>query len=96
MDTDGAEGPGWLARAVRQHQFGLGEHYVADHAAVLFHHEVQLRDEVRMAAILIQHKMLRASGAINVPECLPREVLHLAVIGRGFKSYFHIFLIVQR
>ena len=33
--------------------------------------------------------MLRAAGAIYVPKCLAREVFHLAVVGRGFKSDSH-------
>ena len=90
MDADRTEGPGGFARTVRKHQFGLGEHHMADDLPVFLHHEIQFRDKVRVIAILIQHIMLRASGAIDIPKSLPREILHFAVIGRCFKSDVHI------
>ena len=36
--------------------------------------------------------MLRTAGTIYVPESLSREVFHLTVIGRSFKSYCHLIL----
>ena len=89
MDADGAEGPGGFPSAVRQDQFGLGKHHMADQAPVLFHHEIQFRDEVGVAAIAVQYIMLRASGAIDIPEGLPGEFFHGAVVGRRFKSDLH-------
>ena len=60
-----------------------------DDPAVLLHHEIKLRDEVRITPELIQHIMLRASGAIHVPEGFASEVFNSAIIGRGFESDGH-------
>ena len=46
----------------------------------IFHHKVQLRDEVGIRSILIEHVMLCASRTIDIPECLTRKVLHLTII----------------
>ena len=88
-DADGTEGPGRLAAAVVQHELCLREHHVTHDAAILLHHEVQLRDEIRVAAILVQHEMLGASGTVDVPESLAGQNLHLAVIFRSFESDIH-------
>ena len=89
VHADGAEGPGGLLRALIQDQFGLGEHHMADKTALLLHHEVQFRDEIRIAPVLIQHEVLRAAGAVNIPEGLPREVFHRAVFFGFLQSDFH-------
>ena len=39
-------------------------------------HKVQFRNEIRIAAILIEHKVFRAPRTVNVPECFAGEVLH--------------------
>ena len=60
-----------------------------DNPAVFLHHEVQFRYEVRIAPELVQHIMLRASGAIHVPEGFSGKVFDSAIIGRGFESDGH-------
>ena len=91
MNADGPEGPGWFPRSVGQSQFRLREHDMADKTALLFHHKVQLRDEIRIVPVLIQHKMLRATGAVHIPKGLPREIFHRTVIFGFFKSDCHGF-----
>ena len=68
VDADRTEGPGRFAGAVRQLQAGFREHDMADEPAVFFHNEVQFGDEVRIAAVLVQDKVLRAAGTVYVPE----------------------------
>ena len=89
MDADGAESPGGLARTIWQHQFRLGEHHMAYQPAILLHHEVKLRNEVRIAPVTVEHIMLGTSRAIYIPKSLAGENLHLTVIFRSFKSDFH-------
>ena len=62
---------------------------MADKTALLLHHEVKLRDEIRIAPVLMQDKMLRAAGAINIPEGLPCEVFHRAVFFGFLQSDDH-------
>ena len=62
---------------------------MADQTALLLHHEVQLRDEIRIVPVLMQDKMLRAAGAVHIPEGFPRKVLHRAVFFGFFQSDDH-------
>ena len=89
MDADGAERPGGLARTVRQHQFRLGEHNVANQSVLLLHYKVKLRNEVRVVPVAMQHKVFCASGTINIPESLAGEDLNRTAFFRSFKSDFH-------
>jgi hypothetical protein len=57
---------------------------MADNPVAFLHYKVELWDEVGACSILIEHVMLCASWTIDVPECLTREVLHLAIIFWGF------------
>jgi hypothetical protein len=59
-------------------------------SALLLHHQVQLRDEVGVAAVLVEDVMLGAPGAVDVPECLAGEVLHFAEILGLFGSDIHV------
>jgi hypothetical protein len=47
---------------------------------ILYHHQVKPRDEIGISSILIEHVMLCASWAINIPECLSRKVLYLTIV----------------
>ena len=80
VDADGAESPGRLACAIVENEFGLAEHHMANDVAVLFHHKVEFGDEIGIVPELVEHKMLSASGAVNVPECFAGEVVYLVVI----------------
>ena len=88
MDTDGAESPGGFPDSIGKDQLRLGEHHVADNTTIQLHHEVQLVDEVRVAPELMQYIMLRAAGAVYIPESLAGKFFHSAVIRRRFKSDF--------
>ncbi len=45
-----------------------------------FHHEIQLWNEVGIVSVLVEHIMLCASWAVNVPERLARQVFHLTPV----------------
>lgn len=57
--------------------------------AILLHYKVQLGDEVGIAPVMMKHIMLRAAGAVHVPEGVSGEPLHLTVILRLFQSDGH-------
>ena len=84
VDANGSEGPRGLVCAIVENEFSLGEHDVAYDAPVLFHHEVELGDEVGVVSELVEHEMLGASRTIDVPEGFAREILHLTVIAGLF------------
>ena len=84
MDADGAECPRRTVRAVVEDKFGLGKHDVAHDASVLLHHQIELGDEIGIAAVLVEHVMLGATRTIDVPESLTGKVLHLTVISGLF------------
>jgi hypothetical protein len=48
--------------------------------AVFLHHKVKFRDEVGVGSVLVEHIMLQASRAIDIPKRLAREVLYLSII----------------
>ena len=62
---------------------------MADNLSPFLHHEIQFRNKVRVAAVPVQHIMLRTSGAVHIPKGLAREVLHLTEIGGCFKPDDH-------
>ena len=80
MDADGAESPRREYRSIVKHNLCFGEHHMADDMVILYHHKVQLWDEIRVCSILIEYVMLRASRTLYIPECLSRKVLYLTEI----------------
>ena len=80
MDADGAECPRRVGCSIVQCNLGLREHNMANDAVILFHHKVQLWDEIGICSILIEHVMLCASRTVDVPECLTCKVLNLTII----------------
>ena len=89
MYADGPESPRGEHRPVIQHNLSFGKHHMPDYPAVFLHHQVQLRDKVGIAAVAVQHIVLGASGTIDVPESLARQVLHLAVVVGLLQSNVH-------
>ena len=53
---------------------------------VLFHNEVQFRNEVRIVPIAMEHIMFQTSRPVNIPECLSREILSLSVVSRCLRT----------
>ena len=72
---------------------GAYEHVLADELPVLFHHEVQLRDKIRVIAELMQNIMLQTAGAVDVPERLAYEIFYLMPLFGAFESYCASFFI---
>ena len=62
---------------------------VAYDAAFVFHHQVELGNEVGVVAVLVEHVVFGAAGTVYVPECFAGEVLYFAVVVGGFQSDFH-------
>ena len=62
---------------------------MADNLVVLLHHIVQLRDEVGIAPVLVEHIVFGASWTVDIPERLACEVLYLAIVLRLFESDVH-------
>jgi hypothetical protein len=62
---------------------------MSDNLPVVLHHEVELGDEVGVRTVLVEHKVLGASRAVDVPECFAREVLHLAPVLGLFQADGH-------
>ena len=58
--------------------------------AIDFHHEIELRDEIGVGTEAVEHEMLGAPGAIDIPECLAGEVFHFAVVLRLFEPDCYI------
>lgn len=53
---------------------------------VLFHNEVQFRNEVRIVPIAMEHIMFQTSRPVNISECLSREILSLSVVSRCLRT----------
>ena len=58
--------------------------------AIDFHYEIELRDEIVVGTEAVEHEMLGAPGAIDIPECLAGEVFHFAVVLRLFEPDCYI------
>ena len=58
--------------------------------AIDFHHEIELRDKIGVGTEAVEHEMLGAPGAIDIPECLAGEIFHFAVVLRLFEPDCYI------
>ena len=90
MDADWAESPGGNAAAILQQQLRLRKHDVSDDASILFHYKIQFWNKVGVVSESVEHKMLRASRTINVPERFAGEVFNIAVVLWLLQSDMHI------
>ena len=71
--------------AVDQSKLLLAEQNVAAadqivQLTVQLHHKVQLRHEIRVAAIAMQHIVLCAAGMVNIPKRLAGQVFNVAIV----------------
>ena len=58
--------------------------------AIGFHHEIELRDEIGVGTEAVEHEMLGAPGAIDIPERFAGEIFHFAVVLRLFEPDSYI------
>ena len=60
------------------------QHDLPDELPVPLHHKIQLRHEGGVLPDAVEHIVLPAAGAVDVPERLPGQVFHGPVIVPGF------------
>ena len=65
---------------------------MAHQDTVSLHHEVQFGDEIGIAAVAVKHIVLGTTWLIDVPECLPGEVFHRAVVLFPLKADSYILI----
>ena len=58
--------------------------------AIDFHYEIELRDEIGVGTEAVEHEMLGAHGAIDIPERFAGEIFHFAVVLRLFEPDSYI------
>ena len=57
---------------------------MSDDPALQLHHKIQLGDEGGVPSQAMEHIVLQAAGAIDIPEALPDQFLHLTAVVAGF------------
>ena len=59
---------------------------MANQSTAALHHEIQLRNKIRLAAKGVQDIMLQTPGAVDIPKRLARQIFGIKVIACCFQT----------
>ena len=85
-DADGAERHDRHAPSVVADDLRADVDDLSDHLAVQHHDKVQLRHEGRVVPVAVQHIVLHAAGAIDVPKGLAGQGFGVSIVVLCFRT----------